>query len=326
MSALWAMIADTWRQSRQQVVFLVMVALLLVFSILAIVLAQPVRVVDEDGVEREHVSILGTEHGYEFLEGQWAMTYASSTALGSDSDVDPFSEEGQAQLEERVRAQEEFVREQARLDPARRGLEGLLSLVSGLIFSLSMLLFLGASANYFPAMLESGAIDIVLAKPLARWQVFLGKYLGGLALFTVAVAGANMLLFVGLGVRTGIWHPSLFLVMPAQILAAATLFGLIVLLGVLSRSGTLCMVVGYIYYLFVDSILQVLTIMPFKGAWVRGLKSALEWTPNFGVLKTTATVSVVNLPDFDPQPLFVCVIWTALVLGLAYWKFRQTDY
>ena len=47
MNAILGIVIDTWRQSRQQVVFMIMLGLLLITSITAVVLANPVDVTDE---------------------------------------------------------------------------------------------------------------------------------------------------------------------------------------------------------------------------------------------------------------------------------------
>ena len=195
------------------------------------------------------------------------------------------------------------------------------------IYTISMLMFIAASAGYFPALLEAGAIDIVLAKPLERWKVFLGKYLGGLALFAVALFGAYLLLFLGLGIRTGVWHFTVFRVMPLQLLSAASLFALIGLLGVARGSTALAMIVGYVYYLVVDKILQGLMILPFQSeAWRSGQKLLRATVPNFVAVRNVALNSIINVRATDWQPILVMMIWTVVGLGIGYWVFWRRDY
>ncbi len=327
MSALWAIIVDTWRQSRQQVVFMIMVGLLGLSALTAVILAQPIEVEGEDGQVSEHVGLLGVEGSYVGLEEAWLGIYSSTLFMqydDTDDRPDPFSEDGQ-QLQTDLL---EVAAEAARTDPKRRGVEVLLFGVAWMVFTLSMMLFIAASAGYFPAMLEAGAVDIVLAKPLERWKIYLAKYLGGLALYTVAVAATYLLLFVGIGLRTGIWHPALALVLPMQVFAAATLFALLSLIGVLfPRSPTLCMILGYVYYIVVDGILSVLALVPFEVQWMQNLQKFLRgFVPNFGEIKTAAIYSVINVPAIDWQPIGVAAGWLLLSLGLGYLKFHRTDY
>jgi ABC-type transport system involved in multi-copper enzyme maturation permease subunit len=326
MSALWAIVVDTLRQSRQQIVFMIMTGLLWLVALGAVIIAQPVEIQDEDGQVREHVSLLGAEGSHRFLEEGWAAIYASTLLLqyeDVDEQPDPFSESGQ-QLQKDLF---EVANEAARTDPKRRGVEVLLFGVATIVFSLSMMLFIAAASGYFPAMLEAGAVDIVLAKPLERWKIYLGKYIGGLALYTVAVGSTYMLVFLGIGVRTGVWHGALALVLPLQVFAAATLFALLALLGVVSRSSTLCMILGYAYYIVVDSIVSLLTMFPFQVDWMQSLQKFLRaFVPNFDQIKSAATYSVINVPAIDWQPISVAASWLVLSLALGYAKFRRTDY
>lgn len=324
-SAMMAIILDTWRQSRQQVVFLIMLGLLALLAIVPPILATPVTLEDENGERAEHLRLLNQEDSEMILEDTWAVFYAQSVAFDEDSDeeIDPFSPEGQEKQAELA----EIAKLEADTPPKRRGVEVLLNIISGLIFSVSMMLFIAASSGYYPSMLEAGGVDIVLAKPLRRWEIFLGKYLGGLALFTAAIVGTYLILFVGMGLRTGIWHPAIFLVMPLQVLAAATLYALLALLGVVGRKTNLAMILGFVYYLVVDSILSILMIVPWQADWMVTTQKVLKWTlPNFDRLKTAATLSVINMPAMDWQPIIVATAWIGISLGLGYWKFRATDY
>jgi ABC-type transport system involved in multi-copper enzyme maturation permease subunit len=324
MGALLAIVADTWRQSRQQAVFLIMVALLGLTVLFSIGLVHTVEVTEEDGAVVEKVALHGIDDTGDFLSTAWMGLYSSSIILSaSKEDMDPFSEEGQRMQEQLLEAAEH----QAQTPVKRRGAEALIWGVGFAIYVISMLLFIAACAGYFPAMLEAGAIDIVLAKPLERWKIFFGKYLGGLALFSAALFGAYALLFFGLGVRTGVWHPAIFRVMPLQLLSAATLFGLIALIGVIRGSTALAMIVGYVGYLVVDKIMQAIMFLPFGSERWRNTQELLQLTvPNFVRVRDTALFSVINAPAIDWQPVLVMFAWMLISLGLGYWAFWRRDW
>ena len=214
----------------------------------------------------------------------------------------------------------------------RRAMEVILSTVVGGIFTVSMLLFLAASAGYVPAMLESGAIDIVLAKPIDRLRIYLGKYAGGLALYSAAIGLTYFVIFVGIGFRTGVWVPSIFLVMPLQILAAAVLYAIIGALGVVSRSSTLCLLVGLLFYVVVDFLVGVFVEAAKFGVFsnyptIESAGELLRVTfPNFTLLKANAAASVLNIPLMDWQPFLVAFAWMVISVGFGYWRFSRTDY
>jgi ABC-type transport system involved in multi-copper enzyme maturation permease subunit len=324
MGPLLAIIADTWRQSRQQVVFLIMLGVLAIGVLVSVALAHTIEATEPDGTVVEKVALHGVDDTGDLLSTAWTGLY-SATLIGEveTQNLDPFSEEGQRLQQELM----EVALREAQTPPKQRGVEVLIYVVGFAIYAISMLLFIAASAGYCPALLEAGAIDIVLAKPLERWKIYFGKYLGGLALFSAALFGAYALLFFGLGLRTGIWHPAIFRVMPLQLLSAATLFGLIALLGVLRGSTALAMIVGYVGYVLVDKIMQVLLFMPFGGEQWRSTQELLRTViPNFVRVRDTALMSVINAPATDWQPVFVMLAWMLISLGLGYWVFHRRDY
>ncbi len=326
MGALWAIITDTWRQSRQQVVFLIMLGLLAITVLVGVGFTHVVEVEQDDKTVVEEVGLHGFESSEIGLADAWMSLYTATLARDMINDgegVDPFSEEGQ-------RLQQELLEVSSRAEQVsvkQRGVEVVIYGIGFAIYAISMLMFIAASAGYFPALLEAGAVDIVLAKPLERWKVFLGKYLGGLALFSAALFGAYLLLFIGLGVRTGVWHLAIFRVMPLQLLSAASLFSLIALLGVIRGSTALAMIVGYVYYIVVDKIMQGLMIMPFVSDRWKSIQKLLRATiPNFVQVRNEALDSIINPPATDWQPILVMLTWTLLSLGVGYWVFWRRDY
>ncbi len=154
MGALWAIITDTWHQSRQQVVFLIMLGLLALLAVAPPLVASPVTHADEDGVEAEHIRLFGQEESEELLEGTWGLFYAQSVMFEDSGGeiADPMSEEGQ-QLQRDMLEGAEI---ESSKSPKQRGVEVILFIVSGLIFSVSMMLFIAAASGYFPSMLEAG--------------------------------------------------------------------------------------------------------------------------------------------------------------------------
>ena len=328
MTALWAIVLDTWKQSRQQAVFVVMLVILAVTAVATIVV--PSSFEQPDGTDR--IGFIWDDEPAPVLEQAWTGIYAQTLMLQGDAPIDPFDSGSAQEQSEAMEAAMRAAEAEADTPYAQRSVEVILFAVASAVFSLSMILFLAASSGYVPAMLEAGAIDVVLARPIDRLRIYLGKYLGGLALYSAAIAVTYLLIYVGLGLRTGVWASRVFLVMPLQIFSAAVLFVIIAALGVVSRSSTLCLVVGLLFYLVVDSIVGTLIQMQRMQlftdiGWLDGLVQAMRATlPNFGLLKENATASVLNIPLMEWQPFAVAFAWLLLALGFGYWRFAKTDY
>ena len=326
MNALIAIVHDTWRQSRQQAVFIVMLVLLALLGVFAVVAPHPYE--GDDGETR--IGYLWGDGPSQELEDTWTVVYAQSVMLETGEPMDPFGIDD----EQAKKFQDAFKEADAQVDVPydRRAVEVLLNGVAAGIFTVSMLLFLAACSGYFPNMLESGAIDIVLAKPVDRLRIYLSKFAGGLALYTAAIAAVYFLIFVGVGLHTGVWVGRLFFVMPLQVFCAAVLFSIIAALGVVSRSSTLCVIVGLVFYLVIDTLIGILIGAQQTGflSGLDGLDKAaniLRYTfPNFGVLKANATSSVLNIPLLQWEPFVVALAWLLAALGFGYWRFNATDY
>lgn len=327
MNSFLAIVLDTWRQSKQQTVFVVMLVILLVLSIGAV--ALPKFTVDEDGTRQ--FGILFSDGPTDSLANEWIETYATSLLAEKSEGLALFS--GDAKEREKLERAREAAREEAAaIPPFQRSVEFWLHLTAGALFSFSMLLFIGACASYFPDLLTAGSLDVVLAKPVSRLQVFLGKYLGGLALFSMATVVCYTVVAVGIGLRSGIWHGKLFLALPLHLFAAALLYAILAALGVLRRSTGLAILVGYFFYVVVDSVLGQAIRAQKMGAldsigWLDRTVSVLRKVlPNFTELKQLSVTSVLNIPAFEWTPLLVAAAWLAVMLGVGYGWFRRSDY
>jgi len=118
-----------------------------------------------------------------------------------------------------------------------------------IFYSLCVLLSVLATASLVPHMLQKGVIDLLLSKPMSRAGLFLSKYLGALA-----VASANLLYLVGgltviLAWKTGIWNGGLLLSGLAMCLYFASLLGFLVLIGVVTRSTTVSIMLAAVLFI-----------------------------------------------------------------------------
>ena len=156
-SSMLAIVVDTWRQSRTQVVFIIMVILLVLAALLTVGVTG--KMTDEAGVE--HVKWPGSDGPALALEKAWVVANVQIRASHGDVDLDLTNPKSVKEVKELLIKQAEVDAEAT--TPLRRGVEMMVSTFAGFAFSISMLLFIAACSGYFPNMLESGAIDIVLA-------------------------------------------------------------------------------------------------------------------------------------------------------------------
>jgi ABC-type transport system involved in multi-copper enzyme maturation permease subunit len=98
------------------------------------------------------------------------------------------------------------------------------------------ILALVSTAGLIPDFIASGAVELVLSKPLSRVRLFLTKYLLGLLFAALQVAVFAAASFLVIGLRGGEWAPGVFLAVPLVVVFFSYLFSICVLLGLLTRS------------------------------------------------------------------------------------------
>jgi len=123
-----------------------------------------------------------------------------------------------------------------------------------LVWLFSLVIGLGVSARLFPPEFESRTIYPMLAKPVARGTILVGKYLGALAASVSALMVFYLAYGVLVGVRQGAWFPVVFVqafVLHVGFLAVVTALGLAGSL-VLTPSANLTMngllVIGMLFF------------------------------------------------------------------------------
>jgi hypothetical protein len=109
--------------------------------------------------------------------------------------------------------------------------------VAGAVGTLLVLIW---TAGFLPEFLHPSAASVLLAKPVPRWSLLVGKYLGVLVFVTLQAA-----VFVGgpwlaLGLRTGIWLPGYLLCIPLLLLQFAMIYSFSALLAVCTRNTVAC--------------------------------------------------------------------------------------
>lgn len=114
--------------------------------------------------------------------------------------------------------------------------------------AVGMLLVLLWTCGFLPEFLQPQSASVLMAKPVPRWVLLAGKYLGVLAFVTF-----QALVFIGgtwlaLGLKTGFWTPGYLFVIPLLVLEFAFLYGVSALLAVWTRSTVICLVGSLLFW------------------------------------------------------------------------------
>jgi ABC-type transport system involved in multi-copper enzyme maturation permease subunit len=180
-----------------------------------------------------------------------------------------------------------------------------------------------ATAGIIPDTLEKGIVDLYLSKPIARWQLLLGKYLGA-----VTVVFVNSAYFLGglwmvFGIKIGVWNVEMVLAAFTMAFVFACLFSIVAFLGVLSRGAAVPIIGAFLYLLVIGTVLQHRenTLYAFSGNVVyRGIFDVCYYLlPQLSALKDGVALQILQRPvDWKPflqAFLSSCLVFAA-TLGL----------
>jgi ABC-type transport system involved in multi-copper enzyme maturation permease subunit len=101
---------------------------------------------------------------------------------------------------------------------------------------IAIVLALVGTAGIFPSLIERGAIDVVLAKPMSRVKVFLGKYAGGMVFVALQATVFVLLTFLVVGLRWKQWFPGYLWSIPLIMALFSYVYAFCALFGIMTRS------------------------------------------------------------------------------------------
>jgi hypothetical protein len=191
-------------------------------------------------------------------------------------------------------------------------------LAGGVADAAGLLLALIWTAGFLPTFLDPGAAAVMFSKPVPRWWLLLGKYVGVLAFVgfqaTIFVGGT----WVALGLATGWWIPEYLLCIPALVLQFAIMYSASVLLATCTRSAVACVLGSVLFWFFCWGLnygRHVVVSMPYldKGAspLPRSFQTLVETA--YWILPKPADFSILlqrllHASDYNPAiPVFQTV-------------------
>jgi ABC-type transport system involved in multi-copper enzyme maturation permease subunit len=113
-------------------------------------------------------------------------------------------------------------------------------LITVFVDTIGVLLALIWTAGFIPAFLEPSNASVLLAKPIPRWSLLAGKFLGVLAFMSLHAIIFIVGTWMALGIKTGVWPPEYLLGIPLLVLHFAVFFSFSTLLAVCFRSTVVC--------------------------------------------------------------------------------------
>ena len=123
------------------------------------------------------------------------------------------------------------------------------SVFAGMLYVLGIFLAVFATGSQVPNLQRRGTVDLYVTRPITRTHLLLGRFLGAVTLVTV-----NLLLlcggvFVIISVKTKVWNPRFLLATGLILVVFLSYLGFMYLVGVLSSSTPLSIMLPYALYM-----------------------------------------------------------------------------
>ena len=212
---------------------------------------------------------------------------------------------------------------------AQEIVKGLKLFVVAPLFGGGLFLSIFSAASFIPNMLEKGAVDLILSKPISRAQIILGKFLGGTLIVFINIAYLIISIWLMIIIKFNIWDISFLYSIFTITFTFASLYALIILIGILTQSSVLAMMLSYIIFFVLSPILVARdTISIFLDSKIAEtimdvLYYVIPKTSELGSLTTEIAIGY-GIDDF--QPILTTLAFTILVLYGSIIIFSKKDY
>jgi len=184
-------------------------------------------------------------------------------------------------------------------------------------------------AGFIPTLLEKGNIDLILSKPVSRPQVILGKFFGGTFMVFANIFYTIFMIWFLIGLKFNVWEANFLLSAFTITLAFASIYSIIILIGVLNKSSTLALVISYmIFFIFSPILSSRDSIFAFiNNQFLKSLFELLYYIiPQTSDLSTITTSFAVSNSVDNYNLIIFSFIYIILILSVAIIIFRKKDY
>ena len=196
------------------------------------------------------------------------------------------------------------------------------------LYTWGMLLSVFASSGLVPSLLEPGRIELLLSKPVPRWHLLMGRYLGNLLVVSLNIAYLVLGVWIIFGVKTGIWSARFLYAIPTTIFIFAVLLCVVVLVGVAFESSALATMVTAGLMVMSPVLAQKDTVEKLLSSeWSRLLWRWLYYVvPKIQDIGRSTMNLVRDNKGFDLAPFWSSAAFAAVMLAAGLYVFSKRDF
>lgn len=202
------------------------------------------------------------------------------------------------------------------------------SVFTGLVYGMGIFLAVFAAGSQVPNLMRRGTADLYLSRPISRTALLLGRFVGAVTLVAANIAYLCGGVFLIVSLKTGVWNPRFLLAGGLILLVFVTFLGFMFLVGVVSRSTPLSIMLPYALYLLAMPLAAHLHIAAAMDSrfWARVVHT-LYWTlPKTAELGQDMVRLVMGMGSPSVAVLGSTLAFGVVCLGLALLRFHRVSF
>jgi ABC-2 type transport system permease protein len=123
------------------------------------------------------------------------------------------------------------------------------SIFAGMLYALGIFLAIFAAGSQVPNLQHRGTVDLYVTRPVTRTHLLLGRFLGAVTLVTANLIFLCGGVFLIISFKTKVWNPRFLLAAGLILVVFLSYLGFMYLVGVLSSSTPLSIMLPYALYM-----------------------------------------------------------------------------
>ncbi|MCX7833046.1 MAG: hypothetical protein N2490_02400 [Ignavibacteria bacterium] len=210
-----------------------------------------------------------------------------------------------------------------------------LAFISQVPFLVLMMIFIIMASSFVPSMLQKGYVEFILSRPISRTTIILSKYIAGIAIVFLAMIYIIFPVWLIISIKTGVWHFKFLYSIFWFTFIFASLYSLIILTGLITRSSILTLIFNLIIFFPISAVFSIRdTIYKFISNKVIvfifdffyyllpkpwDLRSMCESTIN-------GSFNLESGFFYSFQPIITSIIFIITILSVSIYYFSNKDY
>jgi ABC-type transport system involved in multi-copper enzyme maturation permease subunit len=204
------------------------------------------------------------------------------------------------------------------------------------------------TSGFLPTFLDPNHATILLAKPVPRWSLLLGKMLGGLVFVFLQTTFFVVGTWLALGFATGVFDARYLFAIPVLLLHFAVFYSFSAMLAVWTRSTVVCVFGTLLFWVLCWGMNygRHATVAHDPAGMSTGSKFMLE--AGYWILPKPGDMNMIfdhaletegfsaGVPEFEkarrkgainlPLSALASLLFAGVMFGIAAWEFRQAEY